>query len=238
MRPIGLDVLHDRRGPYFDLRIDRDRIDVKVLDARPRDRHLLLLSRDCATSRKDKYLCGRDERDWFVAAIPPGSASNVPTALEALKPPEVRMVQEMMQVPQRRRSRRRTRAYIRQGEWFFIPTPTLSPAEEVVLRNEPIRRGNGKPHMVDFVFRVGGEPVYVCTRYPNGVALRMYDDILRRRPHAADWGWTFMRRNAGVYARGRVRHPDHQTVTLDVWHRVVMNTESNAPAMRGVAFLD
>jgi hypothetical protein len=37
---------------------------------------------------------------------------------------------------------------------------------------------------------------------------------------------------------GRVRHADHKTVTLADWHWVAMNTESLAPAMRHVAFLD
>jgi hypothetical protein len=47
-----------------------------------------------------------------------------------------------------------------------------------------------------------------------------------------------MRRNPGVYVRGRVRHPDHATITLPGWHRVVMNTEAQSRAMRNVAFLD
>jgi hypothetical protein len=47
-----------------------------------------------------------------------------------------------------------------------------------------------------------------------------------------------MRRNSGVYVRGRVSHPDHRTIHLNGWHQVVMNTETQAPAMRNVAFLD
>jgi hypothetical protein len=47
-----------------------------------------------------------------------------------------------------------------------------------------------------------------------------------------------MRRDAFVYVRGRIRHPDHRTVVLHGWHRVVMNTESQSKAMRNVAFLD
>jgi hypothetical protein len=47
-----------------------------------------------------------------------------------------------------------------------------------------------------------------------------------------------MQRNAGVYVRGRVRHADHATIELVGWHRVVMNTEGQARAMRNVAFLD
>jgi hypothetical protein len=45
-------------------------------------------------------------------------------------------------------------------------------------------------------------------------------------------------RDAIVYARGTVRHPDHATIKLDGWHRVVMNTEQKARAMQWVAFYD
>jgi hypothetical protein len=41
-----------------------------------------------------------------------------------------------------------------------------------------------------------------------------------------------------VYAKGSVRHPDHATIHLATWHRVLMNTEQAARAMRHVAFLD
>lgn len=47
-----------------------------------------------------------------------------------------------------------------------------------------------------------------------------------------------MVRGAAVYGKGTVRHPDHATITLRGWHRVLMNTENQAQAMRHVAFLD
>ena len=47
-----------------------------------------------------------------------------------------------------------------------------------------------------------------------------------------------MVRDADVYARGRVWHADHKTITLRGWHRVLMNTEGQSLAMRNVAFLD
>jgi hypothetical protein len=47
-----------------------------------------------------------------------------------------------------------------------------------------------------------------------------------------------MIRNAEVYAKGTVRHPDHATLVLRDWHRVAMNTEQAARAMQHVAFLD
>ena len=62
--------------------------------------------------------------------------------------------------------------------------------------------------------------------------------LLRVNPKAVRWGWRVMRRNPGVYARGTVRHSDHDTITLSFWHRVVMNTETQSRTMANVAFLD
>ena len=62
--------------------------------------------------------------------------------------------------------------------------------------------------------------------------------MLRVNPKAVRWGWRVMRRNPGVYARGTVRHSDHDTITLSFWHRVVMNTETQSRTMANVAFLD
>jgi hypothetical protein len=38
--------------------------------------------------------------------------------------------------------------------------------------------------------------------------------------------------------QGSVRHPDHNTIVLHGWHRVLMNTERAARAMWHVAYLD
>lgn len=46
------------------------------------------------------------------------------------------------------------------------------------------------------------------------------------------------RRNPSVFVRGKIRHADHKTITLDDWHRVLMNTETESVAMRHVAFID
>jgi len=41
-----------------------------------------------------------------------------------------------------------------------------------------------------------------------------------------------------VWARGRVSHPDHATITLDGWHRVEMNNEQRSRAMQHVVYID
>ena len=106
-RPLSIDVLHDRRGPLFHISVDREQADLDVIDVRPEKRHLLLLARMGLKGSKEKFLCGHDERAWFVAAVPNDrGVSNVRTALEALKPPLVRDAQDRAHVRFRDRAKR------------------------------------------------------------------------------------------------------------------------------------
>ena len=236
---VALDIINDRVGELFDIRVSKDNpADLEVLHAEPRKRHLLLMSRS-DSNEKHKFLCGHDERHWFVAAVPENRAvSTVRTAFEALKPSEVVGRQLQMQVRPKNWNRRRNEAFIRQGEWFFVPEPHLIVNTKLVLTNEPLRRGGGKPHLVEFLYRSGGEVVYTCSKKPNGLTQAEFNSFLSRKPEAKNWHWTTMRRNPSVYVKGRIRHADHATIELREWHRVLMNTESQAAAMRHVAFLD
>ena len=84
---VSIDIGRDGAGEFFDIGVGRTR-DLDVVDARPRIRHLLLMSRQ--SDGNHKFLCGHDERHWFVAAVPErASVSNVQTAFEALKPAAV-----------------------------------------------------------------------------------------------------------------------------------------------------
>jgi hypothetical protein len=236
---IRLDVQNDQRGEFFAIFQDAEGDSkVEVLDVQPADRHLLLLVRQAG--EKSKFLCGHDERHWFVAAIPESApVGTVRAAKEALKPAEVQATQDQLGLDSKARNLRKNAAYRRQGEWFFIPAPELKVAEKLVLRDEPISRGRGsKPHRCEYCYRTGGELVYACRWYPDGVSADEYKRIIDADPHATAWGWRTMRRNASVYVRGRVRHADHKTINLICWHRVLMNTERQARAMRNVAFLD
>jgi len=236
---LTLDIGEDRRGEFFEIMPQRGAYpEVEVLDVQPADRHLLLLVRE--DGAKNKYLCGHDERHWFVAGIPESApVGTVRQAMEALQPVEVRTAVARKRVSGKSRNRRKNAAFIRQGEWFFLPEANMAVEESLVLTNEPLRRGNGgKPHWAEFCYRTGGETVHVCSRHPNGVTESQYRKILSGNGNAKNWRWLTMRRNPGVYVRGRVRHPDHATITLHGWHRVVMNTENESRAMRNVAFLD
>jgi hypothetical protein len=85
---------------------------------------------------------------------------------------------------------------IRQGEWFFVP------ATDRELDNIKLGlRGN-----------------HVVVR--RNEAINRY--IARAgKPHVVDEILPF----GGVFARGGVRHPDHKTIQLRGWHRVVKNLE-------------
>jgi hypothetical protein len=78
--------------------------------------------------------------------------------------------------------------------------------------------------------------VWVNRRHPAGISearfQRLTEDVRRKG------GWQRFVREPEVFAKGAVRHPDHATIVLPGWHRVLMNTEQGARAMRHVAFLD
>ena len=162
---VSIDVVEEKKGDHFLLHNPKNS-PVEVLDIRTELRHLLLMVRGEVEkgARKDlrRFLCGHDERHWFVAAVPEDArVSTVTQAMEALKPEAVKGAQKTAGVKTRHRIKRKNAAYVRQGEWFFIPREDEENKEHLVIRNEPLRRGNGKPHMAQFLCRNGGETVYV-----------------------------------------------------------------------------
>lgn len=235
-RPAGysIDIVTTRKGETFDLVVAEDDLNAQVLDVDPADRHLLLLLDAPQASTRGKFLCGHDERHWFVAGVN-SSVSSVRQAKEALKPPVVQLEQARRRVKARNRNRRRNAAFVRQGEWFFIPAPGLEVDERLVLANEPVRRGGGKPHVVEHLFRRGGVSVRVCRQFPNGLTQSEYAALIRRDPDKAHLSWQNMTREPEAFAKGRVRHPDHKTIVLPNWHRIVPNNEVRS---NNVAFLD
>ena len=244
--PLGFNVVRDRQGELFELgiwsgpplreitRLSIPRIThvktVTFLHAAHLERHLLLL-----VNGTDRLLCGHDERHWFVASVA-GAVTTVSAALESLKPAEVVQAQQHTRLRPKELCRRANRAFLRQGEWFFLPMKNIQTDPRLIFRNEPIQRGGSKPHLVEELFRYGGETVYVSSRFPNGLTHEQYSALIAKNPEQANQPWRLMTRNAAVYARGTVRHPDHKTIRLRGWHRVVMNNEKLGSL--GVAFLD
>jgi hypothetical protein len=231
-----IDVAVDRRGAFFALRLPRDRESASIIDVDRDDHSLLLLVRDGDV--KSKFLCGLDERHWFVAAIPEWArgVGTVENAKDALQPGPVR--DAVARVRPRDRFRRRNVAYVRQGEWFFLPRWSVS--KEVdwrdVLYDEPLTRGRGKAHVLQWAFRRGGERVYVNDAHPTGISAERWAALSQRQRF--EGGWRRSVRGPELYAKGVVTHPDHRFIVLHCWHRVLMNTEHGARAMRHVAFID
>jgi hypothetical protein len=209
-----------------------------VSDADARDRHLVLVADHPGhTSRFSRFLCGHDEKAWFVAAVPEThEVRSVGEAKDALKPEEVWDEIRAHDLPRDQWNLRWTSAFVRQGEWFFLPRPGMQVNYAEILRNEPISRGSGQPHWCEAVFRIGGEPVYVHALFPNGLTWAEFARL--DRSQRTRTGWTQRVRDARVFAKGLVRHRDHATIRLPCWHEVVMNTETRARAMENVAFLD
>jgi hypothetical protein len=93
----------------------------------------------------------------------------------------------------------------RQGEWFFVP-PSGEELErlEAWLRDRPRAvqldapvGGGTRPHVADFVVRIDRRSRTLHREY--------------RRPE--------------VYAKGAVVHPDHRSLSIEGWRRVVRNRE-------------
>ena len=233
-----IDVRHDRRGEYFELRFQggEREVDVEVVDVRRDDRHLLLLVRD--GDEKSKFLCGHDERHWFVAAIPEDArgVSGVTAAMRALQPDRVRAA-VAREAAGRPASAGGTTAY--------------RPSGRVVLRPgaRACRAGlAGASRRGDLARQRHAARARV--RVPPRRRDRVRLAALPERPLAGRVTTACPRRCGGrptgtcssvtptLFASGSVRHPDHATIVLRGWHRVAMNTEQNARAMRHVAFLD
>lgn len=238
---ISIDVIENKSGEHFVLE-NPGQLSIEVLDIQPKFRHLLLLVRgQTDKGKKDlrRFLCGHDERHWFVAAIPEKEkVSTVNQAVEALKPGPVKNSQKKTGIKSKDLHKRKNAAFLRQGEWFFIPRPHVKIQDFLIHKNEPLRRGGGKPHMAEYLYRQGGETVYVSRQHPNGLTQEEYNMLIEIDSKASNFTWRIMKRNATVLVKGRISHPDHASILLNTWHEVILNTESESIAFRDMAFLD
>ncbi len=220
-----LDLGNDAHGEYFDLALGQDAPEFQVLQALPKERHLLLHAGD-----GQRFLCGHDERHWFVAPIAK-AVSTVRAAKQSLLPPAV--WEQVKHLPPGEVDTRRHTSFKRQGEWFFVPT-TRQFRRPVIHKNEPLQRtARSNPHICEELIREGGTLVYIVRGQPYSEK-----DYLQRKsrdPHFAREGYRTMISNPEVYVRGYVRHADHATITLDGWHRVFINAELTTSS---VSFLD
>lgn len=239
---------HKSREEFFLISMVEDEVKFHMAGTDLSLKHLLLQAhtkeaqhvRGGGETHTFKFLCGHDERHWFVAGIAP-HVNSLTAALESLKPPEVSAAQMRLHLSRTQRMRRKNRAYVRQGEWFFLPEPSLVANDAIIMKNERIRRGLGSPHLVQELYRCGGTTVYVCRQYPQAISAETYRDLLLQDPSRKRWDWKVMKRDMTAYARGTVTHRDHRTIRLPYWHRILMNTEYAARLVGGespVVFLD
>ena len=221
-----LDVLKDKKGEYFELARGDGAPRFELLQIRPKQRHLLLMSSD-----GERYLCGHDERHWFVAAVGK-PVSTVRAAKQALMPEEV--WNRAKRLSPGDVDNRKNVVFLRQGEWFFVPVKRRFKGGDVILKNEPLQRsGASKPHVCEELVRWGGRLIYV-------VQGRQWSESEYRRrkekdPRFGNLPFRTMMADPEVYVRGCVRHADHATLRLRGWHRVFINAE---PTTSTVAFLD
>lgn len=239
----SLDIKEEGRKEFYLLEIAKpviETVEFQVLNSRPDLRHLVLLAKNASAeiATKEKFLCGHDERHWFVASLPQAAAvTNVTTAMESLKPREAVWSQRRAEVRPKDRNKRHNAGFIRQGEWFFVPEPSFRPGPmDIIRKDEPISRGAGsKPHMVSELMRRGGELVYVNRRTRAVLTSFQFQAQIKSGKIKNAHEWVDQRMTTLVYVRGKVRHADHKTIELKGWHRVAMNAE---PVSNTVRFLD
>lgn len=255
--PLTVDVETVRNKERFVISYDDSKeFELSVADLQPKDRHLLLMIKNPIENRLGnvvdndvlKILCGHDERHWFSAGIPESArAATVEQAKLALVPKNVANMLAKCGYDKRVFLKRKGELFVRQGEWYFIRMPDFKPDNEMVIKKkEPISRGGGsKPHMCDELYSIGGQRVYVNDKYaPDGVTEGEYRKLVQKLGRELGWeagkrvDFQVRTRDAAVYARGGVRHKDHKTIYLDVWHRVFPNTESESRASTVSVFLD
>lgn len=218
----ALDIRSDKRGEHYLINYRSNIPQFKLLQSVPAERHLLMME----ATDKHRFLCGHDERHWFVAAIS-DPVSTVIQAKRSLMPAAV--AAKARNIRSKDRLKRKNDAYVRQGEWFFTPV-SASESEVIsrsasILKNEPLQRNAGsKPHMAEELYRSGGELIYI-------VGMREYTEVGYKAAVKANSlpkfrsGIRTMYRNPRIVVRGKIRHPDHKTVVLKGWHEVSINQE-------------
>ena len=231
----------DRNGEFFEVaRSPGTNPEVAVLDVQAPTGTCSFWSERAARSRK--FLCGHDERHWFVAAIPESApVGTVLQAKEALKPPDVRVAQAREGLGAKSRNRRKNTAYLRQGEWFFLPV------QRHACRREDSCCTTSRSSGGTAGSRIGSnsatEPAVRRSTSAGGirggVSLKEYQRILSANPEAKCMGL------ADHAAEHAVSTPAEGFATTTTrrscsrgWHAVLMNTEGQAKAMESVVFLD
>ena len=145
-------------------------------------------------TEKPKFLCGHDERQWFVAAVPETARLGTVGRHGGTKPAEVQQAQARQKIKTEDRKRRKNAAYVRQGEWFFLPAPDFA-VESGSFFERAASRGNGsKPHMGRVLLPHGrrdGLRLLPASRRSDEAAYKVLATPARR---PKSWAWQVMQR--------------------------------------------
>lgn len=237
----------DVKGPigkqFFEVKLGED-MELVVLDSNKKEAAILVMLKDHQArhgyQNVSKLLLGHDDRQLYVAAVPL-STRDVSNAKDRLKPRRVVEAEREAGVKTKDKNRHKTKAWKRQGDFFFVPAPEFdveSSWKNKIHLHEPINQRGGRAHIVEELYRIGGE-----SGYANGnrwISVDAYHDL----PAAEKKTWRWAPRNPRAYARGRVTHPEHPTCILNGWHEICPNTEAAArdisgrPVWRNMAFVD
>ena len=118
--------------------------------------------------------------------------------------------------------------FLRHGEWLFVPAPGLVVNSNRIRRHAAVHRE--APVVVEF-YRTGGEAVYFSASQRRVLTVPQYRKLLRQRPSAVKEDWRIRQRDVANYGRGTVLHPEHRSITLHGWHRILMNTGALAQSL-------
>ena len=267
-QPFSIDIRRDKEGEFFDIKAKKEVelmiLDLQKKDRHllllVRD-HSLKEKRDKTTGQlkpfkpvepdKSRFLCGHDERNWFTCAVPEG-ASSVFQAKQVLKPVALREIEaregiKTSKAHKRHRKLDSGKKIHRQGEFMFIPEMHFQPPKDsltVIHEHEPMRRGGvGNSHFAQYLYRSGGVSVRVSNYNQKsrtmGLTEKEYNEALKKDPAAKMARWESRVRDPQVYVKGKITHKEHRTLDLgNIWHRVLLNTESSARGFGSVAFID
>jgi len=84
-----------------------------------------------------------------------------------------------------------------------MPAPNMNMAGCVILGNEPIRRGRGKPHICEELIRKDGYRVWVHGMHaPNGITQAAFKKLPRKVRETFGWNTAFV--SDFVCARGHL----------------------------------
>jgi hypothetical protein len=103
--------------------------------------------------------------------------------MESLKPTVVLQEQRRTRLSRRRKSKRHTTAYLRQGEWFFVPRPQFDVTNQRIEQDGALVRGKGKPHRVQALCRTHDGKTFVRGNVSHAdhatIRLELWHEVFR-----------------------------------------------------------